>query len=794
MIAFLDFTWLRADWWPVALAVPALALVGGLVARRRRRARVRLADAALLGGVAGEWSERRAALRAALELGAVALAVVALLGPVRGFTERPAIRRGLDLAVCVDTSRSMLARDLNPDRLSRARREVRGLFDQLAGDRVALLAFAGDAREVAPLTRDTRTLSALLDELDPDQNRVGGTDLGVALERALDLFDGRTGAHEAIVVLTDGEDLTGAGQAVAARAAEAGIRIYVVGIGTDGGAKIPVTSTDGREGFLRGPDGDEVVTRLDRASLAAIAETTGGAFLTTSDSATPLEELYAKRIGRLDRRELEGGMERIPHDRFQWALVPAVALWLLAAAVGERRRLRRPARGRGGGGGTATASGAGRAVGAAGRAAAVAVLVGLAAGLARGQASGDAEPARHPLVAALEDAVAAAEQGDHLAAMLLLDAALGDEDPAPEGATRDGVGGPVQGATGDATSGTVQGEGDPTEDGPAGSSGDAGAHADTSGDDAAVPGSTGGGTPDSADDDPAPTRTARERAYLSTGGGIPDSADDDPAPTWTARERAYLRHARGVVHGLLDFRTLAEADLEAAAAGFGPGPERRAALAQRFALRLERAEQRRAEVLAPQQPAPGAPPADGDGEEDEDPLAELRRLYLAAREAGLERLDADWTDVDVRANLELCTRRLRELDELERQRDEQEQEQQEQRDQDRQDQDQQDQDQDQQGEQEQGDPQDPRRRDEQDPQEREAPEEQPEPEPGPQGEDDEEPEPRPQPEPEELPASGELSKEELQRLMQRLTELEAAQEELERRIQGARRQPVDRDW
>ena len=316
MIAFLSFDWLRLELLPLLLLVPLLLVLGIGAEARRRRQRLRLADAALLPNLAGEVSVRRGKLRLAFELVGAALIVVALIGPVRGYTQRPALRRGLDIAVCVDTSRSMLARDLNPDRLSRARREVRGLLEQLAGDRVALLAFSGDAREVAPLTRDRRTLSALLDQFDPVENRLGGTDLGAALERALDLFDGRTGAHEAIVVVTDGEDLEGKGLVVARRAAEAGIRIYVVGIGTEAGGKIPIELGGGRESFLRGPDGEEVVTRMDRDSLAAIAEVTGGAFLTTSDSATPLEELYAKRIGRLDRRELEDGDSRslFPED------------------------------------------------------------------------------------------------------------------------------------------------------------------------------------------------------------------------------------------------------------------------------------------------------------------------------------------------------------------------------------------------------------------------------------------------------------------------------------------------
>ncbi|MFT5830051.1 MAG: hypothetical protein ACI9D0_000629, partial [Bacteroidia bacterium] len=337
MIALLGFDFQRGHLWPLFGVVLTLFLLGLFILNMRKSGRARLADEPLLRKIGLSFSANRARLRLGLEAGAGGLVVLALLGPVRGYTEVPALRKGLDIVVCIDTSRSMLARDLSPDRLQRARREVRGLVEQLSGDRVALIAFAGDAREIAPLTRDSKALLSFLDGVSPDDNRLGGTSIGAALERALGFFDGRTGAHEAIVLLTDGEDLEGEGLAVAKRAAEQNIGIYVVGMGTEQGGKIPVVGSNGTESFLRGPDGAEVVTRLDRNSLADLAAVSGGAFLTTSDSPTPLEEIYEKRIGQLDRRSLGGVGQRVPHDRFQWALVPGIALALLALGLRERR-------------------------------------------------------------------------------------------------------------------------------------------------------------------------------------------------------------------------------------------------------------------------------------------------------------------------------------------------------------------------------------------------------------------------------------------------------------------------
>jgi Ca-activated chloride channel family protein len=133
-------------------------------------------------------------------------------------------------------------------------------------------------------------------------------------------------------VITDGEDLEGRGLEVAKRAGERGIRVYVVGMATQGGGKIPE-----RNGFVRDEDGKEVVTKLADDTLRAIADATGGAYLSAESSPTPLEEIYTKRIQTLEARELVAGKERIPHDRYQWPLVLAVACLLAEAGLRERR-------------------------------------------------------------------------------------------------------------------------------------------------------------------------------------------------------------------------------------------------------------------------------------------------------------------------------------------------------------------------------------------------------------------------------------------------------------------------
>ncbi|HEV8113750.1 MAG TPA: VWA domain-containing protein [Planctomycetota bacterium] len=333
MTTFLGFDLLRPGLLAAAVAGPVVLGLGWIGLRARARDRARLVDVSQLFRFLPRFSENRARLRVVLGATAALLLGFALVGPVRGYTLREVRRRGLDLVLCVDTSRSMLVQDLKPDRLTRARREVVGLLDKLRGDRAAILAFAGDVRDVAPLTHDRATLKAFAMTLNPEDNLRGGTDIGGVLEHALSLFDGRTGAHEAIVVITDGEDLEAHGLEIARKAHEKGIHVYLVGMGTQEGGKIP----DGAHGFVKDENGKEVVSKMDGQSLEAIAEATGGAYLAAEASPTPLEELYEKRISKLEGRELFAGKERIPHDRFQWPLVVAAACLLAEAGLRERR-------------------------------------------------------------------------------------------------------------------------------------------------------------------------------------------------------------------------------------------------------------------------------------------------------------------------------------------------------------------------------------------------------------------------------------------------------------------------
>ncbi|MEM8713388.1 MAG: VWA domain-containing protein, partial [Planctomycetota bacterium] len=283
---------------------------------------------------------RGAILRAVLGATATAFLVAAVLGPVRGFALVPVQSQQVDIVVALDTSRSMMVEDVSPNRLDRAKAEIGALLDVMKGERLALVGFAGLARDVTPLTRDLDTARYFLERMNPDDNRKGGTDIGAALSLALERFEDASGANEAVILVTDGEDLTGEGLSAAERAAERGIAVHVLGMGTELGGKIP----DGEGGFVVDPESADrldVISKLAPASLKAIADVSGGIYLEAKGRVLPLEELYERGIASLEGRDIIDGKERIPMDRFQWPLGLALVVLLVEASLRGSVRRRR---------------------------------------------------------------------------------------------------------------------------------------------------------------------------------------------------------------------------------------------------------------------------------------------------------------------------------------------------------------------------------------------------------------------------------------------------------------------
>jgi Ca-activated chloride channel family protein len=329
------------QWFPLLLVAAVVAAFGVAMALRRASRVWALLGERLGPSLAPGVSAGRPvfqALATGLGLGLFALA---LAQPQCGSRSELTKRRGIDVVVALDASKSMRARDVLPSRLDRAKLELSTLLDELKGDRVAIVAFAGDAFVQCPLTSDYAAAKLFLRAIDPEQMQEGGTNIGAALMLAQEVLEAadRGAKDKVVVLLSDGEDLSGEVSDAAESLRAAGIRVYTVGIGSESGEPIPVLDKRGdMAGYIRDASGKTVLSRLDQAGLEAIAQTTGGEYFHRPGAVAVPE--VAARIDRLQKSELESRITVRYDERFQVFLLPGVLLLAAAMAIPTSARRR----------------------------------------------------------------------------------------------------------------------------------------------------------------------------------------------------------------------------------------------------------------------------------------------------------------------------------------------------------------------------------------------------------------------------------------------------------------------
>ena len=322
----------------------ALFLIPALVAffwgarQARRRALAQFGDLALVQKLSATLSRGARAAKSVLMLLAVALLILALARPQFGTRVETVRSQGQDVMVALDVSRSMLAEDVSPDRLERARLEIMRILQRLDGDRIGLVAFAGNAFVQSPLTVDYGAAALFLNAMDPSLIPIQGTNLGEALTVALDAFEEGTRDHRVLIVVTDGEDHEGEIEAALERAVDEGVQIHTVGIGSLEGVPIPQFTASGeRSGFIRDSDGAVVTTRLDEATLQRVAQATGGRYFPALGLGANLDPLIDQITGG-EGRELEAREITLFDEQFQIFLGFALVLLLAEGLIPERRR------------------------------------------------------------------------------------------------------------------------------------------------------------------------------------------------------------------------------------------------------------------------------------------------------------------------------------------------------------------------------------------------------------------------------------------------------------------------
>jgi len=286
-------------------------------------------------------SSRRFAKRVLFVLG-VAFTFIALARPQAGFEFQETHRKGLELLFAVDTSKSMLAQDVKPDRLARAKLAVTDLVTKLNGDGVGLIAFAGSSFLQCPVTLDYDAFRESLDALDVNVIPRGGTDIASAIYEAEAVFKTRTAADKILILITDGEDLGGEATNAAKSAAKNSVKIFTVGVGSTTGELVPVPSENGGTDFAKDENGKPVKSHLDETTLKKIAEATGGMYQALGAQGKGLTNIYERGLTAFTRQDLKAREARIPLEKFHWALLAALVCFIGELLIGNRRRTPAP--------------------------------------------------------------------------------------------------------------------------------------------------------------------------------------------------------------------------------------------------------------------------------------------------------------------------------------------------------------------------------------------------------------------------------------------------------------------
>ncbi len=305
-------------------AVPICFLIYLYGNKKRRKILEKFSTHRGLKSIVPQRGDRRRWLKAGLVLAALAVMALALSGPQYGYKWEETEQRGVDIIIALDCSKSMLATDIKPTRLDRAKRKIYDLLTILEGDRVGLVAFAGTSFLQCPLTLDYDAFHIFLQTLTPDYLPVGGTDLSRAVRTALSAFDEKISSEKAVILITDGEN-TGEDDPVKAAedAKKAGVKLFCIGVGSEVGVPVP----DKQGGLTKDRSGQIVVTRLDEETLKKMAVLTGGTYVRSVAGDLDLDVIYKQEIrGKMEKSTLSSGRRQVWEDRFQWVLIFAVIL------------------------------------------------------------------------------------------------------------------------------------------------------------------------------------------------------------------------------------------------------------------------------------------------------------------------------------------------------------------------------------------------------------------------------------------------------------------------------------
>jgi len=320
--------------------VPVLFLFYLWAKRSQNAAMEKFAQKELLPGIASSYQRDTTWKRTFLNIAAVFFIVFALARPQWGFFWQEQEQKGIDIIIAVDSSKSMLAVDMRPDRLDFSKTELREFVKKLKGDRVGLIAFAGQAFLQCPLTADYSGFLLAVKDLNIHTIPKGGTSLPSAIDEAIRSYKGAETKNKVLIIITDGENTEGDVTKAVEKAKKAGITISCIGIGSAKGEVIPILDEKGNKTYIKDKEGKIVKSRLMEDTLKMIAKKTGGIYVKASQADLGLNKIYQKQLSKLEKQKTDEKRVKVYKERFQFPLA-LVFLALLYGYILEKKRGRR---------------------------------------------------------------------------------------------------------------------------------------------------------------------------------------------------------------------------------------------------------------------------------------------------------------------------------------------------------------------------------------------------------------------------------------------------------------------
>jgi len=332
------FRFANPDYLYLLLLLPVLLLIYLVNDIRKKRSLKRLGDINLVTSLVPEMSKLRSWVKFMLQLIAFSAAIIMLSRPQFGSKIEDVKKQGIEVVIALDVSNSMLAEDIQPDRLTRAKQAISRLVDNLDNDKIGLIVFAGDAYTQIPVTTDYVSAKMFLTTIGPNMVPKQGTAIGAAIDLGIRSFSPGEDKSKAMIIITDGENHEDDPEAIAEEASNAGIVIHTIGIGSTEGVPVPVI-INGRKDFLKDVDGNTVITKLDEDILKKIAISTGGNYVRASNSNIGLDQIFGE-IRKMKVQELESTLYTEYNDQFQVFTAIALLLLLVDFIIMDRKNRR----------------------------------------------------------------------------------------------------------------------------------------------------------------------------------------------------------------------------------------------------------------------------------------------------------------------------------------------------------------------------------------------------------------------------------------------------------------------